>query len=82
MSITTLKVKGLPAGWRVLQLARGQNNPSDAFVLCERDPPEDAEMNFVTWRANLEMGGCFLGHYFDNLRSAESDFNKRKVSLR
>lgn len=81
MSRTTLKVKGLPAGWRVLQFKQSSSDPSSAVILCERHPHREDDVNFVTWRANLVMGGCHLGHYHDSLRDAESDFAKRSQSL-
>ena len=82
MPMNQLKVKDLPTGWRILQMARSQNDPSQAFVLCEREPHDISNCNFVTWGANLTLGGCHLGHYFDDLRDAEADFNKRKANLR
>lgn len=82
MRTRQLTVKGLPAGWRVLQMARSTQHPMDSYILCERDPPRKDDMNFVTWYANLEMGGCVHGNYFDSLRDAEADFNRRKASLR
>lgn len=82
MPRNTLTVKGLPAGWRVLQMARSQVQPSDAIVLCEREPQSQYDMNFVTWRANLELGGCVHGNYYDNFRDADDDFNRRKRALR
>jgi hypothetical protein len=81
MPTTRLTVKDMPRGWRVLQMARSQNDPSQAFVLCERDPHDEHDLNFVTWSANLTMGGCHHGNYFDDMRSAEQDFNKRKANL-
>lgn len=77
-----LSVKGLPAGWRILQMAKSANNPQDAYVLCERDPPRPHDMNFVTWYANLQMGGCHLGFYVGTLDQAERDFAKRRATLR
>jgi hypothetical protein len=77
-----LTVKGLQPGWKVLMLARGQQNPYDAIVLCERDPPQLGECNFVTWRANLELGGCSHGNYHVLYRDADLDFMKRKQVLR
>lgn len=82
MPLNQLTVKGLPAGWRVLQMARSTQHPQDAFVLCERDPHREVGDNFVTWYANLEMGGCSSGHYHESLRDAEADFNRRKANLR
>jgi hypothetical protein len=78
-----LTVKGLPPGWKVLQLARGRDNPYDAFVLCERDPHDPRDhCQFVTWRANLELGGCVGGEYRETYDEALQSFNKRKAVLR
>lgn len=72
-----LAVKGLPAGWKILQFRRAENNQQDAIILCERDPRRPGEVDFVTWYVNLEMGGCHHGHYIDSRSSAEYDFTKR-----
>jgi hypothetical protein len=76
-----LSVKGLPAGWKILQLKRDNNNPQDGYVVCERDPSTEQDLNFVTWYANLEMGGCHQGHYFETRHEAEADFAKRTKHL-
>jgi hypothetical protein len=63
MARNSLKVNGLPQGWKILQMARAINEPRDAYVLCEREPHQANEMNYVTWYANLIEGGCYHGHY-------------------
>ena len=79
-----LSVKGLPKGWKILQMSRSTIHPQDAVVLCERTPqhPEQNDCGFVTWAANLQMGGVFHGHYFNDKKEAEADFTKRRVNLR
>lgn len=74
-----LAVKGLPAGWKILQFARAPNHPQDGIILCERtiDHPDPNDMPYVTWYVNLEMGGCHHGHYFDRRATAELDFSDR-----
>lgn len=82
-SLNRLSVKGLPAGWKILQMARAVNNPRDAVVLCSRTVVDgDHGTEFVVWMANLVEGGCFHGHYTDDYESARKNFVQRKARLR
>ena len=37
--------------------------------------PEKKE--WITWLYNEETKGCFLGHYFDNIKDATTDYFER-----
>lgn len=75
------KIKGLPRGWKVIAFFQSPTSDRDATVLCERDPHDEFDCNFVSWNVNMIEGGCFLGMYFYVEGAARSAFTHRKMQL-
>lgn len=72
------QIKGFPPGWRILKhkmcpCAR------EAIVLCEKDDARPHDTQYVTWEADLVLGGCYHGHYTNDLAQAEADLVQRRV---
>lgn len=85
MDITRrLKGMGLPPGWDSLRLDECQcGHDHDAVVLCRRTVDDDDHgTEFVVWWVNLEMGGCFNGHYTDDEFEAVAMYEQRRRRLR
>jgi len=62
----------------ILEKKPYSNHPEDthlSVVLCEIDQKD----HYVTWMHNSEDDGYFWGHYFETLREARIDYNKRGI---
>ena len=84
MGITTmLRKKGLPAGWYAHRFYECKcRHDRDAVVMCERTTEDgDHGTRYVVWWVNMQMGGCFNGHYTDDEFEAIALFNSRKKRL-
>jgi hypothetical protein len=77
------RIKGLPGGWNPLFFQECQcGHDHDAVVLCERTREDgDHGTRYVTWWVNMDLGGCFNGHYADELEEAMIVYSKRRERL-
>lgn len=54
------------------------SHPDDDYLQVVLAKVETAHRSeFVTWVLNLHTNGYSHGHYFENLKEALADFNKR-----
>jgi len=66
MNFTVLKSRALGAG-PATQAAE--------IILCEL--PDNPYTRYVTWQRNIEDGGRYWGHYFNDVVEAYRDFENR-----
>jgi hypothetical protein len=67
-------INALDASRTVIAIKPYNANPLDEYlmvVLCYFCG------QYVTWTLNVETNGCGNGHYFDTLKEALADFDKR-----
>lgn len=75
-------LRGVPSGWRVIALAKPNENDTSWVVACERVPKEEMNMNYTTWtfvpRTDAGDGStCVHGHYFNDRARVLKDFVER-----
>lgn len=82
--IRSLKRNGLPPGWHPLRFHECEcGHDHDAVVLCERTADDgDHGTRYVVWWVNMQMGGCFNGHYTDDEFEAVEMYRQRRGRLR
>ena len=73
--MTGLKI---PQGWKLIG-RRDCPCGHEAIVLCEKADDRQDDTQYVTWEADLRMGGCYHGRYTESLEQAKLDLANRRV---
>ena len=73
-------IPGFPRGWKIIEAYQQTGTPRLWIVLCEKTDNRPHDEQYVTWRADTEGGGCYWGHYNDDLGKAREDFASRVLS--
>lgn len=74
--VTLVKPIRVPPGWRILE-RRDCTCGREAFILCEKSDQRPDDTRYVTWEADLVHGGCYHGHYTEDLDEAKADLANR-----
>lgn len=72
------QIKSFPPGWKIIA-HKMRHCGNEAIVLCEKSDGRQDDTRYVTWEADLVNGGCYHGHYTEDLVEAQRDLAERRV---